>query len=63
MKNATHSRLFQILTNYIHSSGVSRDYQICDVLGLDDELLEMLPKPVKAFILLFPITAKVWPTR
>lgn len=59
-KTATHCRSFQILTNYIHSSGVPSDYQIVDVLGLDDELLAMLPQPVKAFILLFPITEKVW---
>lgn len=52
---------FQILTNYIHHLGVSKDFQIVDVLGLDDELLAMLPQPVKAFILLFPISEKVFP--
>lgn len=51
---------FQILTNYIHNLGVSKDFQIVDVLGLDDELLAMLPQPVKAFILLFPISPKVF---
>lgn len=48
-----------MLTNYIHSAGVPNTFQVVDVFGLDDELLSMLPQPVKAFILLFPISEKV----
>jgi hypothetical protein len=30
-----------------------------DVYGLDDELLEMVPKPVLAVLFLYPLTTKV----
>jgi len=33
--------------------------ECCDVFGLDEELLEMVPKPVLAVLFLYPITAKV----
>lgn len=33
--------------------------ECCDVYGLDEELLEMVPKPVLAVLFLYPITAKV----
>ncbi|KDD77157.1 hypothetical protein H632_c6p1 [Helicosporidium sp. ATCC 50920] len=34
------------------------EYQFCDVFGLDQELLDMVPTPVIALLLLFPITSK-----
>lgn len=38
------------------SIGVSDKYQLFDVIGLDDDTLAFLNKPVLAFILLFPCT-------
>ena len=33
--------------------------QFCDVYGLDDELLAMVPQPVLAVIFLYPLTSAV----
>lgn len=49
----------QVLNKYIQKLGVSSDWSVTDVIGLDPELLDWIPKPVKAFILLFPISESV----
>jgi hypothetical protein len=33
--------------------------QFCDVYGLDDELLSMVPQPVLAVLFLYPLTSLV----
>lgn len=34
--------------------GVTENYKLVDVYGLDSEMLALIPKPVKSLILLFP---------
>ncbi len=48
-----------MLTAFIHGIGVSSAFAFHDVLGLDEELLMMLPQPVQAMVLLFPSTDAV----
>lgn len=51
----------QVLTKYIRKLGVSPEWSVTDVLGLTPDMLQWIPRPVKAFILLFPISEKVCP--
>jgi ubiquitin carboxyl-terminal hydrolase L3 len=34
--------------------GVPEDVGLCDVYGIDDEMLSMVPQPVLAVLLLYP---------
>lgn len=38
--------------------GVSKEWALIDVVGLEPEMLEWIPKPVKSIILLFPCSEK-----
>ena len=43
-----------VMNNFLKKVGVSSEWTIVDVLSLDDDLLEFVPRPVAALILLSP---------
>ena len=46
---------------FLWGLGLKEDEAECyDVYGLDEELLEMVPKPVLAVLFLYPITSQVF---
>ncbi|KAK6117463.1 hypothetical protein DH2020_048790 [Rehmannia glutinosa] len=52
-------RLEQWVRRFIWGLGVAPDEAECfDVYGLDEELLEMVPKPVLAVLFLYPLTSQ-----
>ena len=46
------------MNSFLRRMGVPADWEINDVFGLEEELLSMLPQPVLALLLLFPISEK-----
>ena len=48
----------EVLTKYIHELGVDEAWSLVDVFGTDDELLAMVPQPVGALLLVYPVRGK-----
>jgi ubiquitin carboxyl-terminal hydrolase L3 len=48
----------EVMNKYVQSLGVSEQWQFVDVWGFEKELLDMIPRPICAVLLLFPISEK-----
>ena len=48
----------EVINKYMQKLGLESGAEFGDVYGCDDALLDMVPDPCYAFILLFPITQK-----
>ncbi|KAG5672667.1 hypothetical protein PVAND_002778 [Polypedilum vanderplanki] len=46
-----------VLNKFLAKIGVSEDFKLIDVYGLESDTLDFLPKPIVAFILLFPCSS------
>jgi len=45
-----------LMNKYIWRLGVSRSFEFVEILGVDKDLLSMVPQPVFAVLMLFPVS-------
>ena len=48
------------LVQYVQTLGISEQWQFVDVWGFESDLLQLLPRPVCAVLLLYPLSDKVF---
>lgn len=48
------------LVQYVWTLGVSEQWQFVDVWGFESDLLQLLPRPICAVLLLYPLSDKVF---
>jgi len=44
------------MNKYLKQLGVTGDYEFCDILGIDEGLLSMVPQPILSVLMLFPVS-------
>ncbi|KAL6423466.1 hypothetical protein ACFW04_010212 [Cataglyphis niger] len=53
----------EVMTKFLHKLGVPKKWSIVDVYSFDSDLLAIIPRPVLAVVLLYPISAKTEKTK
>ena len=48
------------LVQYVRTLGISEQWQFVDVWGFESDLLQLLPRPICAVLLLYPLSDKVF---
>jgi len=48
------------LVQYVRTLGIAEQWQFIDVWGFESDLLQLLPRPVCAVLLLYPLSDKVF---
>ncbi|XP_070168988.1 ubiquitin carboxyl-terminal hydrolase isozyme L3 [Polyergus mexicanus] len=53
----------EVMTKFLHKLGVPKKWSIVDVYSFDSDLLAIIPRPVLAVVLLYPMSAKTEKTK